>query len=1086
MASRWLALIAGTWLAGCGGGHTTSEVLFSRLDARTTGVEFANVLVREDHFNILDYLYFYDGGGVAIGDINNDRLPDLFLTGNQVSNRLYLNQGQMRFRDVTEEAGVASADSIWSTGVTMADVNGDGWLDIYVCNVSHLTKSGHNFLFINQQNGTFTEESRRYGLDFVGLSTQAAFLDYDLDGDLDMYLLNHAIHTRESFVPAWRRIIDAPRVGDKLYRQDDGFFVSVSAEAGIYSSALGYGLGLAISDIDEDGWPDIYVGNDFHENDYLYLNGGRGTFSERLQDVIGHTSRSTMGVDLADLNNDARPDIVALDMLPSDLSAYRTATGPYGDALAKIKADFGYGPQVARNTLQLHRGYGPDGLPLFSEIGAYAGIQATDWSWAPLAADFDGDGWKDLFATNGIPGRPNDLDYIEYVARPEVQRLLALGSPDDQKAIEARMPTVQIPNYAFRGGPDLIFTDVTRQWGLHEAGISNGAAYGDLDLDGDLDLVTNNIDDRAFIYLNNSTAGHISVKLVGNVPNTSGIGAKVHVWAGGLNQFQEHYPTRGFQSSMDHVMSFGLGSAAHADSVRVIWPRGGVQTLHQVSAGTRLELSEADAAHLNLYNTPVRTPLVAAVSGDLDYVHRENPYEDFEVLPLLPHKLSRQGPAMAIADLNGDRLHDVYLGGAHGQAGQIFLQGDGGAFELGYTFEEYSDHEEVDAALFDADGDGDYDLYVVHGGWQETDAFLQDRLHLNQGNAAFVAAPLPVFESNGCCVAAADYDRDGDVDLFVGSRSMARSYGQAPRSYLLENNGAGQYSIADVPALEAAGMITGATWADVTGDSGPDLVLVGEWMPITVLENANGRLRNVTDSLGLAQTGGLWQSLLAEDVDDDGDVDLLAGNLGTNSIFAPPLRLYALDFDQNGHIDPLLAERKGEDWYSWALRDALVRQMPGLANILPTNHSYSDKTVRDLFGDEALANAEVANVEVLASSLLINESRRGFSTFALPDLVQWAPVMAIEIADPDADGQPEFFVAGNLLGTNDVQGPYDASFGHVLRYADSGRFESVMDSGFLVRGEVRRLGTVPGKRLRILVARNNASALIYAAQAGPK
>ena len=571
------------------------QTRFTLLDPAQTGVTFSNIIQDEPDFNILDYLYFYDGGGVAIGDVNNDGLEDIFFTGNQVSNRLYLNRGNFEFEDVSEKAGILQGDDSWSTGVTMADVNGDGWLDIYVCQVSYRSKTGRNLLYINNKDGVFTEQAESYGLDFQGLSTQAAFFDYDRDGDLDMYLLTHSIHSEESFVQSWRRIVDA-RGGDRLFQNRDGKFVSVTNDAGIYSSTLGYGLGLAISDINQDGWPDIYVGNDFHENDYLYFNNGDGTFTESLQRVIGHTSQSSMGNDIADFNNDGRVDIVSLDMLPADHIIYQKSGGVDSDELARIKRNFGYGPQLARNTLQLHRGYDSEGLPIFSEIGAFAGIHATDWSWSALFADLDNDGWKDLFVTNGIPRRPNDLDYIDFISEEETRRVLNQGGFNQQMDITQKMPALNISNYAFQNNKDGTFTDLTIEWGLDTPGFSNGAAYGDLDNDGDLDLVVNNIQSPAFIYRNNSEAsksGHyLSIKLNGEGSNTTGIGARVVVYTGEKQLYQEQMPTRGFQSSVSHRLHFGLGELEMIDSLVVVWPDGQYQSLQEVEVDRQLTLRQ--------------------------------------------------------------------------------------------------------------------------------------------------------------------------------------------------------------------------------------------------------------------------------------------------------------------------------------------------------------------------------------------------------------------------------------------------------------------------------------------------------------
>ena len=1067
-------------LLGCGGEPKSEDRLFTLLDKARTGVDFENTLVPEDDFNIIDYLYYYDGGGVAIGDINNDSLPDLFLTGNQVPDRLYLNRGNFRFDDVTSAAGILSEENSWSTGVSMADVNGDGWLDIYVCRVNHLIKAGHNQLYINQQDGTFKEESQRYGLDFEGLSTHTAWLDYDLDGDLDLYLLNHALHSRESYVHSWRRMIDAPRVGDKFYRQDDGYFVSIAAEAGIYSSALGYGLGIATSDLNQDGWPDLYIGNDFHEDDYLYLNTGLGTFTESLWKTTGQTSRSTMGVDIADLNNDGLPDIVALDMLPPDLATQRTAGNANADARMRILADFGYGPQVARNTLQLHRGVAPEGTPFFSEIASFAGITATDWSWAPLAGDFDGDGWKDLYITNGIPGRPNDMDYIEYVAAPDIQRILHEGSPAQEAEIALKMPAATVSNYAFKGGRNLQFEDVSTTWGIADPVIGNGAAYGDLDLDGDLDLIVNALNHPALIYRNESTNNHISVILRGTGRNTSAIGAKISVWASGIPMMQEQFPSRGFQSSVDHILSFGIGDALIADSVVVIWPSGLRSHRDHVSAGTRLVLDETDGRIPPTEKAEDPIPLIELVTNHgIAFTHTEDEVWDFEILPLLPYGRSTRGAALAVADVNGDQLEDIYLGGARGQPDVLYLQLPDGTFK-NTPFPNSGQSSEANAALFfDADGDKDLDLYVVNGGWTGPAELHQDQLYINSGSGDFYAdsTRLPVLYSNGTAVAAADIDLDGDLDLFVGSDTPPDSYAEAGKSSLLLNDGTGHFR--DVTesysaVLQHVGHVTGAAWADLVGDSLPDLVLVGEWMPVTIFENRGTELIHRTDSLGLSNSTGLWQSLAVLDLNGDGFNDLVAGNLGLNTVLDVPIALFADDFDQNGKIDPVIAQWEHEEWYAWASRDALLQHLPALSAKIPTYNAYKDLSITDLFGEDIQPDQIV---QTLHSTVYWNRAAEHFTAEVMPHEVQWAPVMSLETVRMELG--KGILLAGNLSAASDAFGASNASWGLLLNFTETGNMHIMHDSGFHVPGEARNIRLVRGDSNQIMVARSDDTPMIF-------
>ena len=1085
-----LALASG--LLGCRSAPDGST-LFTLLDEKTTGISFTNTLTSEPEFNILDYLYFYDGAGVALGDIDKDGLDDIFFTSNQGSNRLYLNKGDFRFEDVSETAGITSEASEWSTGVTMADVNGDGWLDIYVCQVNYRNKTGRNQLFINNRDGSFTDEARAYGLDFEGLSTQAAFFDYDRDGDLDVYLLNHSIHTRESFVQSWRRIVDAP-LGDRLYRNDGGRFTNVTHDAGIYSSVLGYGLGLAVSDVNLDGWPDIYIGNDFHENDYLYLNDRDGSFTEVLQRVMGHTSQSSMGNDIADINNDGLADIVSLDMMPADRVSYMKSGGPDSDELARIKQNFGYGPQVARNTLQIHRGFDADSLPLFSEIGAYAGVHATDWSWASLFADLDNDGWKDLFITNGIPRRPNDLDYVAHISTPAAQRTLNLGSIEEQLALTERMPAYRLSNFAFQNSKDDSFFDRSEAWGLNTAGYSNGAAYGDLDNDGDLDLAVNNIDAPAFVYRNNIDAQEshfLAIQLAGDGLNTSGIGARVTVYAGELRQYREQMPTRGFQSSVSHTLHFGLGDVGRVDSLEVIWPDGRYQRKYGVAADQRLVFRQNEANER--YSKPqpaARRVLFSEWNAEqaLNFRHREDAYFDDAAQPLIPHKLSTQGPALAVADVNGDGLDDVYLGGAHEQAGRLFIQLPGSSFVPGAEpFDADRAYEDVDAAFFDAEGDGDLDLYVVSGGgrYAAGDSLLMDRLYINDGRGRFDRSRnrLPPLTADGCCVAPADIDADGDADLFVGSRSVPGAYGVSPASYLLENDGKGVFTDATeekAAALSNAGMVTSAVWADFLGDDGLDLAFAGEWMPITILENKDG-------ALGVAHrlegTSGWWQSLLAADFDGDADLDLMAGNLGTNALLEPPLVLYTHDLDNNATIEPILAREIDGRFEPWARRDELLRQAPVLADRIPTYATYAHISLPELLGETVLLQASMKRVETFLSLYFDNAGGGVFRAHELPAQVQWSPLTAMLSTDVNDDGRLDLMAAGNFFGANTMQGRYDASYGLVLVGDGTGFLTPIPtpESGFIVRGEASAMKslTLEGGRRAVIVARNNDTPQIF-------
>src|SRR5437763_13412706 len=861
-------LLAALALAGCS--RVREPRLFERLPPERTGVTFANRLPDDTAFNILKYMYYYDGGGVAVGDVNNDGLPDLYFTSNVGPNRLYLNKGNYRFEDVTERAGVADTNG-WKTGVTMADVNGDGYIDIYVSGVDFLTMHGRNVLYINNGDGTFTDRTKEYGLDFAGFSTQALFFDYDGDGDLDMYLVTHAAHPERSNAAQRRHASSRAEVGDRLYRNDGGHFVDASERAGLYGGAARYGLGVVASDLNLDGCPDLYVANDFQEDDFLYLNNCDGTFTESGATALGHTSHASMGVDAADFNNDGRPDVVVLDMLPDQEKTLKTSANAESFDVYLEKLAAGYRPQYAHNTLQLNRG-AVRGTPPFSEIGYLAGVAATDWSWAPLFADLDNDGYKDLFITTGIYRRPNDLDYIAYVGAPVVQASLRQGFGQLAGTLIRKMPQVPTPNYAYRNNGDLTFTNQARAWGLADPGFSNGAAYVDLNNSGALDLVVNRLDAPAAIYRNRGrevTGNHyLQVELRGSGANTAGIGAKVIVEQGGTRQLVEQMPTRGFQSSVDPRLHFGLGRAARIDSLLVIWPDRRRQVLTDVAAAHTVTLSQHDAAATIATHAPEPHWFRDVTdSVRIDFSHHENAFYDFHREPLIPHLLSAEGPALAVGDVDGDGLDDLYVGGAKWQAGRLFLQQRDGSFRtsaaLERVFQADSLSEDVAAAFVDANGDGHPDLYVVSGGnefWGD-DAALQDRLYVNDGHGHFArdTLALPRLSESGSCVVPGDFNGDGHLDLFVGRRAVARRYGLTPRSYLLENDGAGHFvdvTLDKAPGLAQAGMVTAAAWVDYDHDGRLDLIVTAEWMAVRVFHHEHGGLVGRAVEAGLAGTGG--------------------------------------------------------------------------------------------------------------------------------------------------------------------------------------------------------------------------------------
>jgi hypothetical protein len=1091
--------------AGCQT-HAPPEqaALFEQQPPSRTGVSFSNRLPEDTTFNILNYLYYYNGAGIAVGDINNDGLPDLYFTSNLGPNHLYINKGNYRFEDATLQAGVA--DSLgWKTGVTMADVNGDGYIDIYVSGVDYLTLHGHNVLYINNGDGTFTDRTREYGLDQTGYSTQALFFDYDGDGDLDMFLLNHSTHRERAMGSAVRGSAANPRSSDRLFRNDGGHFVDVSEQAGVGDHAGAFGLGVVASDFNLDGCPDLYVSNDFQENDYLYINNCNGTFTESIARATGHTSRFSMGVDAADFDNDGRPDFFVADMLPERQDILNTSASSESYSLFTAQLRAGFHPQYSRNTLQLNR----DGVH-FSDIGYFAGVAASDWSWAPLFADLDNDGYKDLFVSNGIYRRPNDLDYIAYVSTENVQASLGDVMTRENMALLSKMPQVPEPNYAFHNNGDSTFTNLAALWGLATPSFSNGAVYVDLDNSGALDLVVNNINAPAAIYRNRAREmngwHYLTVRLRGAGANTQGIGARVTVVAGGKRQMLEQFPTRGFLSSVDSRLHFGLGKTTVVDTVAIVWPDRRSQVLTQVRADQILDLfernaescarstcrapgkSRPDRAQAARASAPLFTDVTARTQ--IHFRHAENDYFDYAREPLIPHLLSTEGPALAIGDVNGDGLDDLYIGGAKWQPGRLFLQQRKGTFRESPqpAIQADSLQEDVDAVFFDANGDGHPDLYVVSGGNElsgEDDA-LQDRLYINDGKGNFHRdrTALPRLAESGSVAIPGDFNGDGHIDLFVGRRAVAGKYGLTPRSYLLQNDGTGHFT--DVtrekaPALLEAGMVTSAAWVDYDGDGQLDLVVVGEWMPVRVFRQETGRFVDRTAAAGLAGTEGWWNTVAAADLNGDARPDLVLGNLGLNSYIhasnREPARLYVGDFFDTGALKQILTFYKHGVSYPIAGRDELVRLMPQLKSKYPSYASFGASRIEDILPKQELAKAKVLEAKQFASGVAINDGHGRFALTPLPAAAQFAPINAALAGDFDGDGRTDLLVAGNFFGTTPQLGRYDASYGVLLRGSGDGRFVAAdMDATHLViEGQVRHMARLRGAggKIMIAVARND-------------
>ncbi len=1065
--------------------------LFTKVSKNKTGINFRNLLKEDENFNIFKYQYFNNGGGLAVGDFNNDGLQDLVFTGNMVKNRLYLNRGGFKFEDITQQSGIAEKEG-WCTGVSTADINGDGWLDLYICRAGYpFDDLRSNLLFINNGDLTFTEKAAEYGLDDLAYSTHSAFFDYDLDGDLDLFLLNHSTveYSRGSLEVFQLRNKKDPAFTNKLFRNDGGHFTNVTDEAGIYSNVLTFSLGLSIADINGDGWPDIFIGNDFNEPDYLFVNQGNGTFVDRFAEAFDHTSMFSMGADVADFNNDGLPDLVSLDMLPESNFLQKMHSGADNyDKVAMLEKN-GFFKQYSRNMLQLNNGDGT-----FSEMGQMAGISNTDWSWTPLFFDFDNDGLKDLFIANGYPRDHTDMDFLTFTAN-EVMQIERGKDPIDFEGYMAQMPPILLPNYFYKNNGNGRFANMAAEWGLDEPLISQSAAYVDLDNDGDLDLVTNNTADFAAVYENHSdelTDHHfLKIELAGAKGNPSGIGAKLSLYAGGKMFYQEQQPVRGFQSSVDPVLNFGLGNIAKLDSLAVVWPRGERQVLRGVAADQKLELDIKNASK----KTHTQAALTSAYfhkKNILDARHRESNFNDLNVQSLLPWFLSRQGPAMAIGDVDGDGREDVFLGNAKGTAGQLFLQNADGRFaELSSpVFEKDAGSEDAAAAFFDADGDGDLDLFVASGSYEfpENDPALQDRIYLNDGTGNFAEAKkiLPGAATNSTCAVPADVDGDGDMDLFVGGGYI---YGKYPKSYenqLLINNGKGVFEKRPLGTGQA-GNVTDALWADLDGDQLPELITAGEWQPIRVFGNENGALTDRTEQYFDQPMNGMWNALHAADFDGDGDVDLVAGNLGTNSQLSAkpdePLELFYGDFDENGSVDPLLCYYvQGRSW-PLASRDDLIGQLPYLKKKFLFFKEYANAQIQDILTPDQLQSNQKLQAVTLETTYFENAGGK-FVKRPLPVLAQVAPVHAIQSLDVNGDGFLDLVLAGNTLQARVKLGRLDGNHGLVLLGDGKGQFRlaTAAETGLKMRGAVRQIERVrvAGKP-HILVGINDGEVKVFQA-----
>lgn len=1069
-----------------------SKPLFERVLSSETGIFFSNSLKFDNAFNIYTYRNFYNGGGVSLGDINNDGLLDIYLTANQVSNKLYLNKGNWVFEDITESSQT-SGGKAWSTGVTMVDVNADGFLDIYVCNSGDVKGDNkQNELFINNGDLTFTESAESYGLADRGFTTHAAFFDYDRDGDLDAYILNNSYQSIGSFnLKKNERPNRDSLGGDKLMRNDNGKFVDVSESAGIYGSVIGFGLGVTLGDVNKDGWLDIFVSNDFFERDYLYVNQKDGTFRELLTEYMSSISGASMGADIADVNNDGWPDIFVTEMLPFDHGRLKSVTTFEDWNRYQYNISNDYYHQFTRNMLQLNN----QGTS-FSEIGRLAGIEATDWSWGALFADFDNDGMRDIFVSNGIKQDLTDQDFLQYASSEEFVKSVVKTEGVDYGELVRIIPSKAVANQMFRNKGEGVFENIGDFWGFNEPSFSNGAAYGDLDNDGDLDLVVNNVDQPAFLYRNNTdtnVARFLRLRLEGLRGNTRAIGARVEVTASVGHICAEQIMSKGFQSSVDATVHVGVGSDTVISLVEVHWPSGRVSRLQNVRSNQLLYLREMDATgpEQDLLKSDLITFLKQREASFEPHV--ENPFNDFDRDRLLYHMVSNEGPKVCVGDVNGDGSDDMYVGGAKGYSGTLYVsQPNGEFFQQKNPFNHHKASEDCGCTFFDADGDADLDLYVTSGGYElpRASSALADRLYINS-RGSFVASelilPTPDLESTSA-VAAADFDRDGDMDLFVGVRLEPFQYGVPTNGYLLENDGRGKFrevSQQRAPVLKGMGMVTDALWSDYDRDGDPDLLVVGEWLGIRLFTNNKGQFTEVSGSMGLTDTEGWWNKVIAHDLDGDGDEDYVVGNHGLNSRFKAskekPVTMWVNDFDQNGTVEQIICRWWGDTQYPMALRHDLLSQLPGLKKKYLKYSSYKDQRMEDIFTADQLKRSLKWEAKELRTSVLWNEGGK-MRLDPLPLEAQYAPMYGLAAGDFTGDGKADIVVGGNQYRAKPEVGRYDASYGALFAGDGQGGFKFVKSSasGLKIRGEVRSIVPlrVQGKP-HLLFALNNDVPRLY-------
>jgi hypothetical protein len=1105
-----LALVSFLFITGCASKEEKAvketekaPTLFSLLPGEKTGINFINKVANQKNFNIFKYRNFYNGGGVAIGDVNNDGLADIYLTGNMVSNKLYLNKGNLTFEDITAKAGVEGSKP-WSTGVVMVDINQDGLLDIYVSNAGNMEGNNHdNDLYINNGDLTFTEKAAEFNLAKTGFSTHASFFDYDKDGDLDAYILNNSnipvsslgyAGQRDVRAQDWEGVPDIFKgVGDMLLRNDNGKFVDVSEKAGIYGSLIGFGLGIMITDINKDLYPDIYVSNDFYERDYLYINNQDGTFTEEIKKWTSHLSLSAMGIDMADINNDGHAEIFITDMLPEADERVKSVMEFDGYDVFSLKQDKDFYQQYIQNTLQLNNGNGS-----FSEIAYYSGVDATDWSWAGLIFDMDNDGFRDIFITNGINHDLTDLDFVDFFANEIIQKMALTGRKESIDSIISKMPIRPQPNYAYKNNKDLTFSNANKDWGFELPSMSNGAAYGDLDNDGDLDLVINNVNMEAFVYENHTdsmTENHyIKLKFEGPQSNKFAIGTSVNLYYNNNVVFQELIPSRGFQSSMDYEMTIGLGNATNIDSLRVIWPDDLTQLVQNVKADQTMAFKHSEATSKYKPIKPKSiTTLLQEVKNNTLLAHKENKYNDFDYEGLIYKLLSEEGPALTVGDIDGDGNEDIFLGGANGQPGVIYRHlGNGNIRSMPQrVLQEDLAYEDTAAALFDADGDGDLDLMVGSGGNQVGEEMTyRSRLYLNNGKGNFVRSKeiLPSTFKNVSTIAPYDFDGDGDIDVFIGSRSIVGTYGVDPDHLFLENDGSGSFKDATERLaydLKDAGMVTSAVWADMNGDDKKDLVTVSEWGTPNIYRNSGRRLTKMSTSLD--SLDGLWNVVEVADLDNDGDNDLVLGNQGANLHYKPtlknPMKMWINDFDGNGTIEQIVTLNENGKDYPLHQKKELTNQIVSLKKQNLKASEYAKKTINELWPPEVFGNSIMKKSGIAESIIAINEGGGKFSIKILPPRVQLSCICGISCYDVNNDGYMDLIMGGNNFEFKPQYSRLDANYGNVLlgNKELNYQWEDYTKSGFFIREEIKHLKQFKdgNGNIFIIAALNDAQPKIY-------